>query len=326
MATTLKYLLEDFRNIRFEGFNFVLPEDTITLISNLSLEVGSPTYVKTPNFQKQEMSKIIVGDSLVNKNNNRRRNKPRETVNDEDWESVRNFQSTKIEQKEGVEIKINDIKLLLNKFTDNNYTENKDKIIAIMTENNEYDKLFKIGTTIFEIASNNKFYSKIYADLYTEIMGKFEIMKDIFEKSISEFLELFNVIQYVDPKVDYNLFCKINVDNEKRQTLSLFFVNLMINGVINKGRILNIIKNLLSQVKAYISKENKKNEVDELTENISILYKKELFDEDDFNDSELDINGVKLNNYIEVLSNSKVKNYLSFTNKSLFKFMDMVEM
>ena len=325
MTTTLKYSLEDFRNIRFEGFNFVLPEDTITLISNLSLEVGSPTYVKTPNFQKQDNSKLSINESVGNKNN-RRRNKTREMVNDEDWESVRNFQSTKIDQKEGVEIKINDIKLLLNKFTDNNYTENKDKIIAIMTENNEYDKLFKIGTTIFEIASNNKFYSKIYADLYTEIMGKFEIMKDIFEKSISEFLELFNVIQYVDPKVDYNLFCKINVDNEKRQTLSLFFVNLMINGVINKGRILNIIKNLLSQVKAYISKENKKNEVDELTENISILYKKELFDEDDFNDSELDINGVKLNNYIEVLANSKVKNYLSFTNKSLFKFMDMVEM
>lgn len=326
MATTLKYSLEDFRNIRFEGFNFVLPEDTITLISNLSLEVGSPTYVKTPNFQKQDPSKIPVGDSLLNKNNNRRRNKPREMVNDEDWESVRNFQSTKIEQKEGVEIKINDIKLLLNKLTDKNYAENKDKIIAIMTENNEYDELFKIGTTIFEIASNNKFYSKIYADLYTEIMGKFEIMHEIFEKSISEFLELFNVIQYVDPKVDYNLFCKINVDNEKRQSLSLFFVNLMINGVIKKGRILNIIKNLLTQVKTYISKENKKNEVDELTENISILYKKENFDEDDFNDEELKINGSNIDDFIEVLANSKVKNYLSFTNKSLFKFMDMVEM
>ena len=326
MATTLKYSLEDFRNIRFEGFNFVLPEDTITLISNLSLEVGSPTYVKTPNFQKQDPSKIPVGESALNKNNNRRRNKPREMVNDEDWESVRNFQSTKIEQKEGVEIKINDIKLLLNKITDKNYTENKDKIIAIMTENNEYDELFKIGTTIFEIASNNKFYSKIYADLYTEIMSKFEIMNEIFEKSISEFLELFNVIQYVDPKVDYNLFCKINVDNEKRQSLSLFFVNLMINGVIKKGRILNIIKNLLTQVKTFISKENKKNEVDELTENISILYKKDLFDDDDFDDSELEINGTKINDFIDVLANSKIKNYLSFTNKSLFKFMDMVEM
>jgi hypothetical protein len=326
MATTLKYSLEDFRNIRFEGFNFTLPEDTITLISNLSLEVGSPTYVKTPNFQKQDISKNLAGDSLMNKNNNRRRNKTREVVNDEDWESIRNFQSTKIEQKEGVEIKINDIKLLLNKLTDKNYAENKDKILAIMAEHNEYDELFKIGTTIFEIASNNKFYSKIYADLYTEIMGQFEIMKDIFEKSISEFLELFDDIQYVDPKVDYNLFCKINVDNEKRQSLSLFFVNLMINGVIKRGRILNIIKNLLTQVKTFISKENKKNEVDELTENISILYKKELFEEDDFNDAELDINGVKLNDYIEVLANSKVKNYLSFTNKSLFKFMDMVEM
>ena len=62
------------------------------------------------------------------------------------------------------------------------------------------------------------------------------------EKSISEFLELFNNIQYVDPNVDYNLFCKINVDNEKRQSLSLFFVNLMINGVIKKERILSIIK------------------------------------------------------------------------------------
>lgn len=325
MTTTLKYSLEDFRNIRFEGFNFVLPEDTITLISNLSLEVGSPTYVKTPNFQKQDSSKIAGGESSV-KSNNRRRNKPREMVNDEDWDTIRNFQSTKIEQKEGVEVKINDIKLLLNKLTDKNYAENKDKIIAIMTENNEYDELFKIGTTIFEIASNNKFYSKIYADLYTEIMGKFEIMKDIFEKSISEFLELFNVIQYVDPKVDYNLFCKINVDNEKRQSLSLFFVNLMINGVINKKRILDIIKNLLTQVKTYISKENKKNEVDELTENISILYKKELFDQDDFNDSELEISGTKIDDFIEVLANSKVKNYLSFTNKSLFKFMDMVEM
>lgn len=325
MATTLKYSLEDFRNIRFEGFNFVLPEDTITLISNLSLEVGSPTYVKTPNFQKQDNPKLSINESVGNKNN-RRRNKPREMVNDEDWESVRNFQSTKIDQKEGVEIKINDIKLLLNKITDKNYTENKDKIIAIMTENNEYDELFKIGTTIFEIATNNKFYSKIYADLYTEIMGKFEIMKDIFEKSISEFLALFNVIQYVDPNVDYNLFCKINVDNERRQSLSLFFVNLMINGVIQRKRILNIIHNLLNQVKTNISKENKKNEVDELTENISILYKKELFDEADFNDSELEINGMKIDDFIEVLANSKVKNYLSFTNKSLFKFMDMVEM
>ena len=326
-TTTLKYSLDDFKNIRYNGFDFVLPEDTVTLISNLSLEVGSPTYVKTPTFQKQYLPKNQQNDSSgSNGNKNKRRNKSQEVMNDEDWETVRNFQSTKIEQKEGVDIKINEIKLLLNKLTDKNYIENKNKIITIMTENNEYDELFKIGTTIFEIASTNKFYSKIYADLYSEIMSKFEIMNDIFEKSISEFIGLFNVIEYVDPNVDYNMFCKINIDNDKRQSLSLFFVNLMINGIIKKERILAFIKNLLLQVKTFISKENKKNEVDELTENISILYKKELFNDEDFENVELEINGLKINDFIEVLANSKIKNYLSLTNKSLFKFMDMIEM
>ena len=324
MAQTLKYTLDDFKNIRFNGFDFVLPEDTITLISNLSLEVGSPTYVKTPIFQKRDPTKIPQNDLLNGKN--KRKTKSREVMNDDDWETIRNFQSTKLEMKEGVEIKINEIKLLLNKFTDKNYIENKNKIIEIMTENNNYDDLLKIGTTIFEIASNNIFYSKIYADFYTEIMGKFEIMRDIFEKSINDFIELFNVIEYVDPNVDYNQFCKNNKDNEKRKSLSLFFINLMINGVIEKGKILSILSNLLSQVKTFISKENKKNEVDELTENISILYKKDLFVETDFENIELEVSGIKIPDFIELIANSKVKNYLSLTNKALFKFMDMIEM
>jgi hypothetical protein len=321
----LKYSLDDFKHIRYDGFNFTLPEEVIELISNLASEVGSPTYIKTPNFQKQEHPlKIHNGESLGNKN--RKRNKGREVVNDADWDSIRNFQSTKIEQKEGVDIKINDITLMLNKLTDKNYNENKEKIITIMAENENYDELLKIGKTIFEIASNNKFYSKIYADLYTEIISKFKIMNDIFEKSIIGFLELFNVIEYVDPDVDYNLFCKINNDNERRQSLSLFFVNLMINGIIPRKQILLIIKNLLLQVKVLISKENKKNEVDELTENISILYKRELFNDEDFEDAELEINGASFCDFIEVLANSKIKNFASFTNKSLFKFMDMIEM
>ena len=105
MAQTLKYTLDDFKNIRFNGFDFVLPEDTITLISNLSLEVGSPTYVKTPIFQKRDPTKIPQNDLLNGKN--KRKTKSREVMNDDDWETIRNFQSTKLEMKEGVEIKIN---------------------------------------------------------------------------------------------------------------------------------------------------------------------------------------------------------------------------
>lgn len=47
------YTLKDFTNITFDGFDFTLPEATLALISELSLEVGSPSYIKTPVFQKK---------------------------------------------------------------------------------------------------------------------------------------------------------------------------------------------------------------------------------------------------------------------------------
>jgi len=71
--------------------------------------------------------------------------------------------------------------------------------------------------------------------------------------------------------------------------------------------------------------ENKKNEADELTETVVILYKKELY-EDDAGHYYEPIEGCTITQIIERIANSKVKDYKSLTNKSLFKFMDLVEM
>jgi hypothetical protein len=71
--------------------------------------------------------------------------------------------------------------------------------------------------------------------------------------------------------------------------------------------------------------DNKKNEVDELTENVAILYKKELYEDDDGESYQL-INGLKIEDVIIVIANSKVKDYKSLTNKTVFKFMDLTEM
>ena len=68
--------------------------------------------------------------------------------------------------------------------------------------------------------------------------------------------------------------------------------------------------------------EEKKNEVDELTENIVILYKKDLFVGINY---EL-IDGNTIDYLIEHYAHSKSKNYLSMTNKSIFKFMDLIDM
>jgi hypothetical protein len=54
MEIQQQYSLQDFRTIISNGFQFELPDVTLKLINELSNEVGSPTYVKTPIFQKKE--------------------------------------------------------------------------------------------------------------------------------------------------------------------------------------------------------------------------------------------------------------------------------
>ena len=163
----------------------------------------------------------------------------------------------------------------------------------------------------------------MYADLYTDLIKKFQIMEEVFQENFNNFMNLFDNIEYIEPNVDYNKFCKINKDNEKRKSLAAFFVNLMNNNIISKDKIIYIIRNLMDKIYLYINQDNKKNEVDELTENIAILYKKELFNGDI--PCEL-IDNMSIPAIIEKLAHSKSKNYLSLSNKSIFKFMDLIEM
>ena len=320
MDNTLVYTLKDFTNIIFNGFDFVLPEETIKLISELSLEVGSPSYVKTPIFEKRDPSLKKEGDGYdMNRGDNKcdtrgnykkkRGNKNVENITGDDWETIRTFHTTKIEQKVGIDAQIDIIRSHLNKMTDKNFADSKNKIIELLDqinmESDNNDKMLIVGSNIFEIASTNRFYSKLYADLYSDLIQKYEPMKKVFENNFEKFMELFNNIDYVDSSLDYDKFCKINKDNEKRKSLSAFFVNLMINGIISKEKILSIVLNLLSQVYTFIFKENKKNEVDELTENITIMFKKELFEPADYEN--LFIEGFKIEEMIEKLANSKTK-------------------
>ena len=84
-----------------------------------------------------------------------------------------------------------------------------------------------IGENIFDIASSNRFYSKIYANLYSDLSSKFEFIKDQYLQNLKRFTELFNNIEYVDSNVNYDRFCEINKINEKRKSLAAFYINLM---------------------------------------------------------------------------------------------------
>ena len=82
-------------------------------------------------------------------------------------------------------------------------------------------------------------------------------------------------------------------------------------------------------VQTMIGTTDKKNEIDELTENIAILFNKEMIDE--VEDSSLEpenlfINGHSIIETVNNLAKSKAKDYPSLSNKAIFKFMDLVEM
>jgi hypothetical protein len=331
MATkTLRYTLENTNDIIFQGFDYILPEKTLKIISELALQVGSPDYVRTPIFQKREN---VLKNESTNKESQssykkKRGNKPMEVLNDDDWDAIRTFQTTKLDEKVGVDAQIDNIRAQLNKLTDKNYIDINNKIIevidSVILQNITNEDMLKLSSIIFDIASTNRFYSKMYADIYSNLCLKYEIIKTTFENNLNNFTDLFNNIEYVDSKVNYDKFCENNKINERRKSLAAFYINLMNNGMIEKSRILLIISNLLSQIYSFILVDDKRNEVDELTENVAILYKKELYEDADCNNYSID--GLTINQIIVKIANSKIKDYKSLTNKSLFKFMDMIEM
>ena len=324
-----RYSLDNFNSILFNGFDYKLPDETLEIISNLSLQVGSPDYVRTPVFKKRENPMKFEPTPLKETFKKGKRGKALEIINEDDWEAIRTFQTTKIDEKIGIDAQIDMVRTYLNKLTDKNYIDMRNKIMDIIEklcqDNINSEDMSHFSTAIFEIASTNRFYSKIYAELYADLSSKYIILKSTFENNFNQFTDLFNNIEYVESSVDYDKFCEINKINEKRKSLASFYLNLMNNGIITNIQIMEITRNLLSQIYEFISQDDKKNEVDELTETVAILYKKEIYNKDIGKDYQK-INGFNINEVVEKIAKSKVKDYKSLTNKSLFKFMDLIDM
>ena len=255
----------------------------------------------------------------------RRRKKHNIEISDADWEAIRSFQATQLEQKEGIEKLIDNIKGEINKLTDKTYDVQIEKIYDILNElisNESFEEADKnkVGAVIFDIASSNKFYSKIYAKLFSAINSKFDFMVNVFDLTRKSYMEKLTNIETVDPNKDYEKFCKINKDNENRKALSSFFANLMKEGVIDIDIIISIANGLLDKVLDKI-KTDSTEIVDQLSENISIIIQ-ESYEHIGNNDSDAAEN---IRNRVDHISKLKSKDYSGLTNKTIFQFMDIVE-
>lgn len=297
-----QYTLTDFENIRL-NYDIQISDDIQKKIDYLTSKVGAPTYSKTPNFKKG------------------RRN--RSKGNSENWAVIRNFKTTKIQKEtEGIGKMIDDIILLLNKITKTNYTEMSKNIIQTMKNIDAEDEenLLKLGEAIFLIGSSNEFYSKLYSRLYKDLIEEFPFMGTICMKTLFSFAKLFETIEYIPPEDDYDKFCAINKDNEKRRALSCFFANLMLLDIIEKDKIYKLVNNLIEKQNQYFNDKEKKKIIDEISENIFIFIKlgKDRF----IGEQEWE----PIHNHITLIANASTSLYPALSNKTIFKFMDIAEM
>ena len=296
----IRYDLDFFQKYERLNIENNVSQEVVDIINNLAQLVGAPSYVKTPNFKEKNHS----------------RNKKNKT----DWALIRNFKVTKIEKKiEGIEHDMNVLREFLNKMTDKTYEENLREII-LKVKTFDKKNLIIICKYIFEMASTNKFYSEMYANLYKTLMGEFEEMEEECFAQLEKFLKTFKEIIYIDPDEDYDGFCDMNEKNEKRRAMSQFFVNLMKNEVIDNKEIIKIILALHEQIFEFLKEKNNKNIVEEFVENIFImLYNNKAF----FKNSE---NWEIIEKDIEKITSSKKSDFPSLTNKIIFRYLDIAEL
>lgn len=324
--TTSFYTISEIENIKYSGFQYVLPENIIELIKKLESEVQiTETTDKKEQSNYEERGRHQYKNVKRIDNFNHRNNRNLKPMNNEDWESVRNFKSTKIDTKEGVEKCISNIRILLNKISSKNYETQKNIIVDSVTEylnitENKEEEIIKLTQAIFDIVSTNKFFSEIYAKLYNELIIKFIIFKDILIKYIETYKESVEHIHYINPNKDYDGYCLYTKKNDNRKAMTLFIVNMCKNNVLEKEIITDLLQYFLDKSLEYIDLENRTNELEEITENLFIVTS---------NVHHLLINNEQWNHNllpcIINISQFKSKEHKSLSNRVIFKYMDIID-
>lgn len=287
-----KYSILDYLKFEIEIDDLNLNKLTLDIINNIVSKVGSPDYQKTPVFKKR--NKLPKQNNMLLKINNNRQPEEKNTSD--------NY--------------LDKIRSNINKLTNNNYDEQLTTIKGIISDIScNDDMLLNIGKTIYQLGNSNKFWSKTYARLFVDLIQDYPIMKDSYSLIVNDYITLFDNIEYVDPNENYNKFCDFNKENEKRKGHSLFLVNMMTVGLINKSFIEEIIISLYDKFIEFISENDNTYIVEEIIENLIILYK----------NSYNIINNNEVDKQITNISKLNTEDYPSLNNKTIFKCYDLLD-
>jgi len=268
--------------------------------------------------------------SSTNKSNFATRNSGSSSTNhpsdDLSWENVRNFKTTKIEKKEGVEKQMNDIRICLNKISNKNYDTQQELIMNYIiemenTNKEEFDKnIPTIAQSIFEVASTNKFYSEVYAKLYKTLLSKYPIFMEILNDFLEKYKTSLDEIRTADQNENYDLFCVYNKENDKRKACTIFWMHMMKLEILSISDMIHVMKLVLGKIEENMEITGKLNEVEELTE-LLFLFLQEGYVFITERPGSGWTNNIET---IQKIAKYKIKDKKTFSSRVLFKFMDMI--
>ena len=294
------YRLNDYEEL---NNSFELSKDTIDVIENL---------------------KVLYAKSNDNNNNNRRRRNGRRHV-----EYDPNFKSTVLEVREkrktkGFESLMIEIRSDLNKLTKDTFSRLREVIFknvedVLNGEGITDEEKNKLVEDVIHLLSNNKFNSELNAALYSELIIKYRLFKNSIKLVKEKYDEDVTTIEAVLAHVDYEKFCKNNIKNDRRKAVGLFVVYLLKRRIIEKEYVFEKIKNFVDLLEKSIGEEEKKGEVEEISENIYLL----LFN---LKEELQNIEGYEMIiEKITTFSTLVVKEQKSFTSRAKFKLQDILK-
>jgi hypothetical protein len=301
-------------DIKSRTSNFILPDSIISIFDLISKSITIP---ENTDFQKKK--------PVIDNRKHKFREKEKEV-----WEKTKVFdipvfKVTEKPKSEGVDEHINQIRIALNKISDKNYSSQTKIIMDCLEIVLSADIIFlsKVGHFIFDVASTNKFYSELYADLYLELIGKSPIFQEILEEFVLNYKSTIENIKYIDPIIDYDGYCNYTKENDKRRAMASFFIMLTTRCILKTEMIVDIIKHFQIILIKYIDEEGKTVECEEISEIIFIFVSLGNASKC-FNKLEVWNENILVN--VLSMSINKVKEHKSLTSRIVFKHKDLIDL
>jgi hypothetical protein len=211
------------------------------------------------------------------------------------------------------------IRVILNKISPKTYLECIDKILAVLSVAvlpDEHgsdcgEKIRMIGNTMLIAFTNNRFYSKLYADVFSACVENHCMLMECFIDQYDIFVESVNSLVYVDPTMDYDLFCETNTKHEKLKAFACLTLNIAKNGIIDGAYVNDIVTKMSEKIQVYIHTVENVHIVDEMVDIIFILY-----DTTFLNSSNIA--------FVKMISSYKPRQFPGMSSRSIFKLMDIL--